>query len=58
VLREVTVKVAPPRALLINRPLGYPLGAPNDAALQTRILLVAFTMLSEPPNSRIDALLD
>ena len=38
-LREVTERVAPPRALFVDRPLGYPLGAPDDPALQTRIIL-------------------
>jgi D-proline reductase (dithiol) PrdB len=50
-LREITERVAPPRALFVDFPLGYPLGAPNDAALQTRIILSAFEMLAEsvPP---------
>lgn len=46
-LREVTEKVAPPRALFVDAPLGYPLGGPNDAALQTRILMSALALLSE-----------
>jgi len=50
-LREITERVAPPRALFVNFPLGYPLGAPGDAALQTRILMSALVLLSEsvPP---------
>jgi D-proline reductase (dithiol) PrdB len=50
-LREVTERVAPPRALFVDFPLGYPLGAPNDAALQTRIIRAAFKLLLEstPP---------
>ena len=50
-LREVTERVAPPRALFVDFPLGYPLGAPGDAALQTRILKSALVLLSEsvPP---------
>ncbi len=50
-LREITERVAPPRALFVDFPLGYPLGAPNDAALQTRIILSAFEVLAEsiPP---------
>lgn len=50
-LREITERVAPPRALFVDFPLGYPLGAPNDAALQTRIILAAFALLvqSIPP---------
>jgi len=50
-LREITERVSPPRALLVDRPLGYPLGAPNDAALQTRIITAALALLIEkvPP---------
>ena len=50
-LREVTERVAPPRALFVDFPLGYPLGAPNDAALQTEIILAALALLAEevPP---------
>ena len=45
-LREITEKVRPPRALFVPYPLGYPLGAPNDQALQTRIMLAAFALLA------------
>jgi len=49
--REITERVAPPRALFVDFPFGYPLGAPNDAALQTRIILAALALLAEtvPP---------
>jgi hypothetical protein len=47
-LREVTGRVEPPRALAVDRPLGYPLGAPHDAALQKRIILAALELLSRP----------
>jgi D-proline reductase (dithiol) PrdB len=49
--REITERVAPPRALFVDFPFGYPLGAPNDAALQTRITLSALALLTEavPP---------
>ena len=49
--REITERVAPPRALFVDLPFGYPLGAPNDDALQTRIALSAFALLTEtvPP---------
>ncbi len=46
-LREVTERVAPPRALFVDLPLGYPLGAPDNASLQTRIILAAVALLSE-----------
>jgi D-proline reductase (dithiol) PrdB len=50
-LREITKRVAPPRALFVDFPFGYPLGAPNDAALQMRIILSALALLTEtaPP---------
>ncbi len=37
-LAEVTRKVKPPRALFVPFPLGYPLGKPQDAALQRKII--------------------
>lgn len=48
VLREVTERVAPPRVLLADFPLGYPLGVANDAKLQTRIILAMLALLKEP----------
>ncbi len=47
-LTEVTERVAPPRALAVDRPLGYPLGEPNNPDLQKRIILAAFELLREP----------
>ena len=47
-LREVTVRVRPPRALIVDRPLGYPLGAPHDKDLQKRIVMAALELLSRP----------
>ena len=50
-LVEVTRKVRPPRALAVPFALGYPLGRPNDVALQTAILGAAFALLGNagPP---------
>jgi len=49
-LPEVTERVAPPRFLVVDRPLGYPLGAPNDPELQRSIIRAALAMLTrEPP---------
>lgn len=48
VLREVTERVAPPRVLFADFPLGYPLGAAQDAELQSRIILAMLTLLKEP----------
>ena len=45
-LREITEKTRPPRALFVPFPLGYPLGEPNNADLQTRIMRAAFELLS------------
>ena len=37
-LREIAEKVRPPRALFVPFPHGFPLGAPNDPALQRRVI--------------------
>ncbi len=47
-LKQVTRRVDPPRVLLVDRPLGYPLGATLDAPLQTRIISAALALLSGP----------
>ena len=47
-LREITEKVRTPRALFVDTPLGYPLGKPNDPALQTAILREALALLALP----------
>lgn len=47
-LTEITERVRPPRALSVDRPLGYPLGMPNDAATQTRIVMAALQLLADP----------
>lgn len=56
VLREVTDKVHPPRALCTPFALGYPLGKPNDAALQTRIIRQALALADHagPPPVLVD----
>jgi hypothetical protein len=46
-LREITERVTPPRALFVDFPLGYPLGLPNDVPLQTRVIMAALAMLSD-----------
>jgi hypothetical protein len=45
-LREITEKTRPPRALFVPFPLGYPLGEADNAELQTRIIRAAFALLS------------
>lgn len=52
-LMEITRKVDPPRVLELDRPLGYPLGAPNNAALQSNIMLTALNLLTlESPQTQ------
>lgn len=46
-LREVALKVCPPRALHVPFPHGYPLGAPSDIALQTRVVRAALELLTK-----------
>ena len=46
-IREMTEKVAPPRALHCEFPLGRPLGIPNDAQFQHDVLQKAFVLLDE-----------
>jgi hypothetical protein len=45
-LREITEKIQPPRALYVPFPLGYPLGEPNNVELQMRVMQAAFALLS------------
>jgi hypothetical protein len=45
-LREITEQIAPPRALFVPFPLGYPLGNPDDPELQKRVMRAAFALLS------------
>jgi hypothetical protein len=47
-LREVSKRVQPPRVLVVDRPLGYPLGEPRNALLQKRIILAALELLGQP----------
>lgn len=46
-LREVTEKIRPPRALFVPYKLGFPLGEPNNAELQHRIIASALALLGE-----------
>lgn len=45
-LREITEKIEPPRALFVPFPLGYPLGEPHNPQLQKRVMRAAFALLS------------
>jgi hypothetical protein len=44
-VREHAEKVKPSRALFVPFPFGYPLGKPNDASFQHRVLRAAFDLL-------------
>jgi hypothetical protein len=45
-VREHSVMIRPPRALFVPFELGRPLGAPGDAAFQTRVLQQALDLLA------------
>lgn len=47
-LREIAVKVRPPRALFVPFRHGYPLDAPNDPARQRAVLEAALKVLEDP----------
>ena len=47
-IREHSDSIRPPRALWVPFELGRPLGVPNDAAFQTRVLLAALKLLESP----------
>jgi hypothetical protein len=44
-LREVTEKVKPPRALFLPFRMGYPLGEPKNPSLQHQIISAALALL-------------
>ncbi len=46
-VRENTESMQPPRALWVSFPLGRPLGKPDDAAFQHRVIEAALDLLSE-----------
>lgn len=46
-LREITEKVRPPRALEVPYGFGFPLGRADDIDLQHKILKAAFDMLED-----------
>ncbi|MEQ9642012.1 MAG: hypothetical protein RIM84_18460 [Alphaproteobacteria bacterium] len=47
-VREHSVEIRPPRALWVPFDLGRPLGTPDDAAFQTRVLRAALALLAAP----------
>jgi hypothetical protein len=53
VLREITAKVKPPRALFLDRPLGYPLGEAANADLQKDVIRQALSMTGEEASEMV-----
>lgn len=47
-LREMTMKVKPPRALFVPFPFGYPLGEPAQPELQHKIIQQTLRLLEQP----------
>jgi hypothetical protein len=45
-LQEIAEKVRPPRALVVPFRHGFPLGAPNDPALQRQVIEAALALLA------------
>jgi hypothetical protein len=54
--RRITEKVKPPRALLVDFPLGHPMGNPFEYGLQKKILVEALKQLPvvEEPGTILD----
>jgi D-proline reductase (dithiol) PrdB len=48
-VREVTERLAPPRALYLKWPFGHPLGEPGNVPQQRRVLWECFRDLRERP---------
>lgn len=46
-LKEVAVRVRPPRSLWVPFPHGYPLGAPDDPPPQRAVVEAALAMLED-----------
>ena len=47
-LREVALRVRPPRALFVPFPHGYPLDAPGEPARQLAVIHAALALLDTP----------
>jgi len=53
-VREHAVAIKPPRALAVPFELGRPLGAPEDAAFQRRVIAAALALLERPSGPVLD----
>lgn len=51
-VREVTARIRPPRALYLRWPFGHPLGEPGHVAQQRRVLWECFRDMRERPRER------
>ena len=47
-LREVALRMRPPRALWVPFPHGYPLGEPGNSSLQRDVIESALRLLEDP----------
>ena len=47
-LREIAEAVRPPRALVVPFPHGYPLGEPDNPAVQRAVIEAALRLLEDP----------
>ena len=48
IIKDQILNTAPPRGLFVDFPLGRPLGRPNDAVFQQRVIDRAFALLDSP----------
>ena len=53
-VRENAVHMRPPRSLWVRFPLGRPLGKPNDAGFQHRVIAAALALLARPSGPVLD----
>ncbi len=49
IVREITEKTPPPRALVLHWPFGHALGEPGNRAQQLSVLGLAFSVLFQAP---------
>lgn len=57
-VRHVAERVRPPRSLLVPWGLGYPLGRPNDATVQHRVIEAMLTLAESAGPTPMLACLD
>ena len=52
-LKEVSLRVAPPRTLWVPFPMGHPLGEPHRPEIHTRVLIEALALLAQTSDGPI-----